>query len=116
MSEMQTVIQTPTTSSLIVYLLAAWYTQYCLRWLRGPFGVFEWLRLNVARVRLTGAGEMEVLEDTFFSQIWTCVYCFSFWAGMLLLPAYLFLPVVLLPLAAGGGISLLEGVMRKLWR
>lgn len=111
---MPTLPALPSLSELVILVLAGWYIQYVLRWHKGPFGLFAWIRRVIFGV-VTGSGaDVTIVRQGILAEIISCIYCLGFWVGVGESVAWNFIPIVLLPFAIVGGIVLLETAMQAL--
>jgi hypothetical protein len=107
-------LKVPTLSEWALLAFSAWYIQYVLRWLEGPFGVFTLFRSFIGVT--VDKGAVLVVKENVFSEVLSCVYCTSFWVGLVLVPVWMFAPVVLTPFAIAGFIVLIESILKALTR
>lgn len=110
-------LRIPSLHEWVLVGAAAWYIQYCLRWLDGPFGILILIR-RLAGVKISPAGGYEVLREGPLAQMFMCVYCLSFWVSFLILPVWLYAPLVLYPFASAGILLLFDALIQAMsrWR
>lgn len=110
-------LRIPSLHEWVLIAAAGWYIQYCLRWLDGPFNTFVFIRRLVG-VKVSPAGGHEITRAGLLAQLFTCVYCLSFWVSFLLLPVWLFAPIVLFPFAGAGLVLAYDTLIQAMsrWR
>jgi hypothetical protein len=102
-------------SDLIIVGVATWYIQYILRWLSGPFGIFDWVRRTIFGVGVRGLAVV-VHRQSLLAEVLTCVYCFSFWIGIVVLIGWILRPEIVWPFTVVGVVVLIEAIMAGLSR
>ena len=101
---------------IIVYILAVWRISSLFVREGGPFRMFVHIR-EWAGIQHDEQGMPWMIPDTFFAQLLGCIWCFSVWVGVGLLPFILFLPEFAIrfaiPFALSAGAIALDGFIQK---
>lgn len=69
----------PTGSDLVLVVLAAWRIAFMLVYEMGPFDVIDWIRSQL------GANNLDVMTRGFWSKLFGCVPCMTFWTAAILI-------------------------------
>ena len=72
-------------AEILVLGFATWRLSAMLSYERGPFGIFFWFR---RLLKFEQYDNEEIAPDTFFGNLFACVWCLSFWIAIGMWVAY----------------------------
>lgn len=84
-------MDTITITNLVIYGLAIWRISNLFISERGPFSIFMWIRERFGFSH-DDQGNVFIIPAGFWGETFSCVWCFSIWAGLFFSFFWLYFP------------------------
>lgn len=81
-----------TLLQLAIFGLATWRVASLFTREKGPFHIFEKLRIRTGIVHDANTGDIEIIPSRFFAEVLSCMWCSSIYIGLFWTGFYLLFP------------------------